>query len=271
MPELPEVETILNDLAPRIEGRVFQEVVLNWPGVVKGSAPDDFVRALRSSKIERMSRRGKYLVLHIVSGQTMIIHLGMTGRLCLLKPGETPDAHCRVLFRLDSGLDLSFSDVRKFGRVWLVTDSEAVVGKLGPEALEIESRVEYLREKLQGRFANIKARLLDQTFLAGLGNIYVDEALFEAGIHPSRPAGGLSQEEISRLARSISLVLRRGIVNRGTTFDDYRDGLGRKGNNQQALSVFHRTGAPCHRCGTPIKRTVVSGRGTHFCPNCQKE
>ncbi|MDP2661988.1 MAG: bifunctional DNA-formamidopyrimidine glycosylase/DNA-(apurinic or apyrimidinic site) lyase [Dehalococcoidia bacterium] len=270
MPELPEVETILNDLAPRMMGRIFREVVVKWPGAIAGSSLQEFVETLPGSRVERMSRRGKYLLLQLAPRQTVIIHLGMTGRVCLLQPEEIPDAHCRVLFRLDAGLELSFSDVRKFGRVWLVADSETVVGKLGPEALEIESRVEYLREKLQDRSTNIKAMLLDQTLLAGLGNIYVDEALYEAGIHPSRRAGGLSPEEISCLARSISRVLRRGILNRGTTFDDYRDGLGRKGNNQEALSVFHRTGAPCHRCGTTIKRTVVAGRGTHFCPRCQK-
>ncbi|MDO8692094.1 MAG: bifunctional DNA-formamidopyrimidine glycosylase/DNA-(apurinic or apyrimidinic site) lyase [Dehalococcoidia bacterium] len=270
MPELPEVETILNDLAPRIEGQVFQEIVLKWPGAITGSSPQEFVETLPGSSIERMARRGKYLLLHLAPGQTVIIHLGMTGRLCLLQPGETPDIHCRVLFRLDAGLELSFSDVRKFGHVWLATDPESVVGKLGPEALEIESKVEYLCEKLQGRTANIKALLLDQTLLAGLGNIYVDEALFEAGVHPSRRAGAFSPEDVARLARAIPLVLRRGIRNRGTTFDDYRDGLGRKGNNQQALSVFHRTGAPCPRCGTTIKRIVIAGRGTHFCPRCQK-
>ena len=270
MPELPEVHTILNDLAPRLQGHVFQEVTHCRPGTLNEPSPDELARSLPGKRIEELERRGKYLLLHLNSGQSLIFHLGMTGRLYLLGHAEPSDPYCTANFVLDGGIQLCFADPRKFGHVWLVDDAARVVGNLGPDAMDESVGANEFQEMLsRRRGARIKAVLLDQTVLAGIGNIYADEALFEARIHAARAAGSLSPEEVAELRRAILVVLRRGIENRGTTFSDYRDGFGRAGMNQQSLAVFHRTGKPCPRCGTAIKRSSVAGRSTHFCPNCQ--
>ncbi len=290
MPELPEVQTIVTDLAPRLEGRAFRLVSINWPGSVEEPSPDELAQGLAGLRIEQLSRRGKYILFDLVSGydatgyrtingavssnavssKTLIVHLGMTGRLYIPQPGEPPDPYCVARFLLDGGVELRFADVRKFGHVWLVEDAGRVVGKLGPDPLEGSFGPGELRERLDRRpGARIKALLLDQSFLAGLGNIYTDEALFEARIHPTRPAGSLPESKVNELHRAIREVLERGIQNRGTTFSDYRDGFGRAGRNQESLAVYHRTGSPCPRCSATIERTVVAGRGTYFCPRCQ--
>lgn len=258
------------DLAPRVEGRTVEAVALNWTGCLDHPTAADFLSALKGERIEKVRRRGKYLLFDLSSGHTLLIHLGMTGRLYVPVPDSSPDAYCTAFFRLDSGAEMRLTDPRKFGHIWLVEDASAVVGKLGPDALDESIGPADLEEMLRRRKgARIKAVLLDQSFLAGIGNIYADESLFEAGIHPSRAAGSLSSQEVERLRCGILVVLRRAIDNRGTTFSDYRDGFGRPGKNQQALAVFHRTGQPCPRCATPIQRTIVVGRGTHFCPICQ--
>lgn len=271
MPELPEVETIVNDLAPRVEGRAFREVLVHWPRTVEEPAPDDLACALVGQGIERLYRRGKYILFSLASGQTLAVHLGMTGRLYVPDLGEPPDPYCVARFLLDGGLEVRFADVRKFGRIRLAEDTSGVVGKLGPDPLEGSFNPGELRERLKRRpRARIKALLLDQSFLAGLGNIYTDEALFEAGIHPTRAAGSLPDDKIEELHQAIRAVLARGIRNRGTSFSDYRDGFGRMGNNQESLAVFHRKGSPCTRCSAIIRRIVVAGRGTYFCPRCQQ-
>ena len=271
MPELPEVETIVNDLAPQAEGRGFQEVLVQWPGAVGKQAPEELAAGLAGQRVLRVSRRGKYILFRLSSGQTLIFHLGMTGRLCVPGPDEPPDPYCRATFHLDEGRELRFGDVRKFGRIWLVDDAACVVGTLGPDALDPCLGPEGLIERLERRpGARIKALLLDQAFLAGLGNIYADEALYEARIHPARRAATLPEDRVRELHEAIRVVLQRSIRNRGTSFSDYRDGLGRKGNNQEALLVFRRAGDPCPRCGTIIRRIVVAGRGTYFCPTCQQ-
>ncbi len=270
MPELPEVHTILNDLAPRLQGLVFQEVTQCRPGTLNEPSTDELARSLPGKRIEQLERRGKYLLLHLDSGQTLIFHLGMTGRLYLLGQAEPPDPYCTANFVLDDSSQLCFADPRKFGHIWLVDDAASVVGKLGPDALDESVGASELQDMLSlRRGTRIKAVLLDQSVLAGIGNIYADEALFEARINAERAAGSLTPEEVAELRRAILVVLRRGIENRGTTFSDYRDGFGRAGMNQQALAVFHRTGKPCPRCGTAIKRKSVAGRGTHYCPSCQ--
>lgn len=286
MPELPEVHTIVTDLAPQLEGRTFQQVLINWPGSVEEPSPDELAQGLAGQRIEHLSRRGKYLLFDLVSGydasgyrtincvvssKTLIVHLGMTGRLYIPQPGEPPDPYCVARFLLDAGVELRFADVRKFGRIWLVDEAARVVGKLGPEALDESFGPGDLVGRLNRRpGARIKALLLDQSFLAGLGNIYTDEALYEARIHPASPAGSLPEGKVKELYRAIREVLHRGIRNRGTTFSDYRDGFGRLGTNQDALAVFRRTGEPCPRCSATIQRTVVAGRGTYFCPCCQE-
>lgn len=271
MPELPEVETVTRDLSSNVVGRSFEQANIFWPRVAEEPAAEELVEILAGLRIERLTRRGKYILFHLHSGKFLIIHLRMTGRLYLAQPGDLPDPFTTASFVLTGGQELRFADQRKFGRIWLVDDPAAVVGKLGPEALDEALTASDLKEKLKARpGANIKALLLDQSFLAGLGNIYADEALFEAGIHPSRRAGSLSPKQVEALYRAIRTVLHKAIKNRGTTFSDYRDGFGRAGRNKESLAVFHRSGECCVRCGCTIQRTVVAGRGTHFCPNCQE-
>ena len=197
----------------------------------------------------------------------------MTGRLRVVPPGSeaVSDPYVRAWFDLSDGRVLIFKDLRKFGRLWLVHDAATVTGKLGLEPLEPCFSVEALAERLARRRTAIKALLLDQSVVAGLGNIYADEALFRAGIHPLRAAAGLSQDEVARLHEAIVAVLSAAVAGRGTTVRDYAPPLGRQGNYQEELLVYQRTDQPCPRCGQPIQRIRVTQRSTHFCPHCQPE
>lgn len=269
MPELPEVETIKNDLAALLVGRRFIGSRLLWGGAVKCPSVEAFQAQLEGRLILGLDRRGKYLILRLDDG-CLIFHLMMTGAL-LLRPAEAQlERFARNVFLLDDGWELRFVDPRKLGRMWLVRNEEQVVGKLGPEPLAPSFTPEALKERLSGRRAPIKPLLLDQGLVAGMGNIYADEALFAAGIHPLRPAQRLSGMEVQELHNGILQVLRQGVERRGTTISDYQDAHGRPGNNQDTLRVFRRRGQPCPRCGTTVERIVVRGRGTYFCPRCQK-
>ncbi|MHB9091399.1 MAG: bifunctional DNA-formamidopyrimidine glycosylase/DNA-(apurinic or apyrimidinic site) lyase, partial [Chloroflexota bacterium] len=204
--------------------------------------------------------------------EDLVVHLRMTGRL-FLSPAIGPAvAYTRVVMRLDGEHELRFADLRKFGRIQLVKAGERPggLGKLGPEPLEDGLDVETMARTLGRRKAPIKALLLNQELLAGLGNIYADEALFAASIHPQRPGNSLDAEEWRRLHAAVRQTLTAGILHRGTTFRDYRDGRGNKGSHQDSLAVYRRTGQPCPRCGTPIERIVVGGRSSHYCPRCQR-
>ena len=267
MPELPEVETIVNDLRPFVEGRRIVKVDLLWPRVVECPSPERFVRGVEGKGIVWIKRRGKYILVKLDDGSFLILHLRVSGRLLLNPPEE--DRYARVVIHLDNGDRLVFADPRKLGRAYWVLKAEEVVGHLGPEPLGDDFTLEAFVQRLKGHQCTIKSLLLNQRFLAGLGNIYTDEALFLAGIHPQRPASSLSQEEIQRLYEAIRTVLREGIERRGTTFSDYRDAFGAPGRNQEALKIFRRAGRPCPQCGAEIKRTKVAGRGTYFCPRCQ--
>jgi formamidopyrimidine-DNA glycosylase len=269
VPELPEVETIKNDLAPQMAGRTLRQVVLYWPGVVQEPSPQQLAERLPGQRVVTLSRRGKYLLLGLLSGESLIFHLMMTGRLLLRHLSHPPDPHTRVAFLLDGDLELRFADTRKFGRIWLTREPQRVLGKLGPEPLDSAFGVAELAERLKGRSGRIKPLLLDQSFLAGVGNIYADESLFLARIHPLRKASSLSPKEVEGLYRALRIVLQRAIKNRGTSFDDYRDGFGEMGRNQLELSIFQRGGESCPRCGATVQRIVVGGRGTHLCPHCQ--
>ncbi len=271
MPELPEVETIRRDLEPLVVGRriVCVEVDEGTIQLLAG-AP---IEALRANLVGRtftsMGRRGKYLLVGMDDGRTLVLHLRMTGRLLWRDHDAPVEIYERARLVLDDGHDLRWSDLRKFGTWRVVDDANDVVGKLGPEPIDETFTLRQFRAALAGRTAPVKAVLLDQRRMSGLGNIYVDEALYEAGIRPDTPAGWVSPAATKRLYASARAVLERGIENRGASFRDYVDGQGRAGKQHMLVQVFRRTGKPCYACGTEIVRTVVGGRGTHFCPKCQ--
>ncbi len=271
MPELPEVETIAADLRKQLIGRRFVAATVLWPRTL--AAPDiaSFNAQLAGCTAIDVGRRGKYLLIALDSGDTLIIHLRMTGRLAVMAEGDPrlEENHVRVRFALADGSFLVFTDARKFGRVWLVHDVAQVLGKLGPEPLDGRFTAQQLGERLVARRAAIKALLLDQNIVAGLGNIYADEALHLAGIHPLRPGASLTFEEVGRLHAAIRSVLADSIAQRGTMLRDYRTPYGPDGAYKSRLRVYGQPGRPCPRCATPIERIRVAQRSTHFCPRCQ--
>lgn len=273
MPELPEVETIVNDLRPRVEGCTFTGVSLLWPRIVLQPTAEEFCRRLPGLTVGEVGRRGKYLIFRLTSGEALVLHLRMTGSL-LLRDGNDasagPNRYTTAVFCLDDGLELIFCDRRKLGTASLIVDESEIARKLGPEPLDPRFTLAVLRNRLGNRKAPIKAVLCDQKFIAGIGNMYADEALFSAAIHPLRPANSLSGDETKRLHRAIRQVLRKGIANNGATFSDYRRPGGEKGRQQDAFDVAHRGGQTCNVCSTPIKRIPVRNRGTYYCPQCQE-
>jgi formamidopyrimidine-DNA glycosylase len=271
MPELPEVETIRRDLVPHVVGRRFTavEVLPGAEKVVAVPSPAEFRRALPGLRMEGVERRGKYLLFPLSDGRYLIVHLRMTGALIHRQEGAPADGYLRIRFSLDDKTELRYTDLRKLGLMWLVDDPTLVVGKLGPDALEALLPTT-LRSLLDGRRAPIKVVLMDQARLAGLGNIYADEALFRAGVHPRRPAGSLRVAEIERLHRAVGEVLREAMGHRGSSFRDYVDAEGREGEHQRHVKVYRRSGEPCYVCGTAIERIKLGGRSTHFCPRCQE-
>jgi len=270
MPELPEVETIARGLRKPLVGRQFTGVRVGWEKLVGKCSVEEFKRRLVGQRILDVKRRGKYLLIALSGGGSLIVHLRMTGRLLIKNRGDELDKHDHLIFELDDGRELRFNEMRKLGRVYLVDDEDEIVGGLGPEPLDDDFTVADFVALLSARRGKIKPLLLNQRFIAGIGNIYADEALFAARIHPERRADTLTAQEIERLYNTVRQVLRQGIENRGTTFSAYRDAEGREGMNQEYLRVSRRTDEPCPRCGTPIERRVVGGRGTYFCPECQK-
>ena len=265
MPELPEVETIKNELAPHIIGRSITGVTLFWQGIVHQPSVEEFRSRLIGQKITGVERRGKYLIFGLTSGEALIIHLKMTGSL-LLKP---PDRFIRAILHLDGGTKIYFRDPRKFGAMWLVEDKNTVVGKLGPEPLEADFTPQILAQRLSKRTAPIKALLCDQSFVAGIGNMYADEALFSARIHPLRTGKSLSPEEVKRLHHAIRQVLWAAIGNKGASVDTYFRPSGEIGTAHFQFRVAHRGGQPCSVCGTPLERIPIRNRGSYFCPKCQ--
>jgi len=271
MPELPEVETIRRDLVPRVVGRRFTgvEVMPGAEKVVALPSPAEFRRALRGLRIEGIERRGKYLLFSLSDGRYLIVHLRMTGALIHRPAGAPADGYLRVRFSLDDKTELRYTDLRKLGMMWLVDDPALVVGRLGPDALEA-LLPETLRSLLDGRKAPVKVVLMDQARLAGLGNIYADEALFLAGVRPYRAAGSLTAAEVEGLHRAVGEVLREAMGHRGSSFRDYVDAEGRAGEHQLHVKVYRRSGEPCYVCGTVIERIKLGGRSSHFCPRCQQ-
>jgi formamidopyrimidine-DNA glycosylase len=274
MPELPEVETTVRQIRPALVGRRIVDVRVHWSRSVSDLGPQALRRALGGSRIERVSRRGKFFILDLTrngrSAGHLIGHLRMSGRLWIERETQPRDPYARVELILERGRRLVFADVRKFGRLRFTRDTEEVVGLLGPEPLAAGFTHAWLSEALRRRRRLIKPLLLDQEFLAGLGNIYTDEALFAARIHPRRLAHTLSAAAAARLHASIRRVLAAAIRREGSSFDTfYRTPEGRSGRYQERLLVYGRAGARCRRCGTAIERIVVAQRGTHVCPHCQ--
>jgi formamidopyrimidine-DNA glycosylase len=276
MPELPEVETVVRDLRRSgLAGREIQDVRVRWPRTLDRPSVEEARLRLRGARIEDVRRRGKFIILDLSTGDALLIHLRMTGQLTIQPASEPLDErHHHLVIELDQGEQLRFRDTRKFGRYYLVADPAEVVGMLGPEPIDATFTLERFREMLAGRRAVVKPLLLNQTFIAGLGNIYVDEALFRAGIHPERTANTLTEREVADLFVAMRDVLVEGINNQGTTLGEgstnYYSISGRRGRNKDNLLVFRRTGSPCPRCETPIERIIVGQRSSHFCPACQK-
>ncbi|MCP5107792.1 MAG: DNA-formamidopyrimidine glycosylase, partial [bacterium] len=240
---------------------------VHWPRTVGGNKKN-FTAALKNKTLSHIHRRGKYICLYLEDGQCLTIHLRMTGKL-LFKPGEKDKKYIRTAFRFTDGSSLYFADVRKFGRMKIWPPNQPLLPQLGPEPLE-EKTVFPVLATLTSRRA-IKTVLLDQKVLAGVGNIYADEALFKAGIHPLTPAAAVPEQQLRKLGRHLPEILTAAIKNKGTTISDYRSTDGSEGGNQLFLNVYGRTGEPCTKCKTPIIRIRVNNRSSHFCPICQPE
>lgn len=277
MPELPEVETVRQDLQSLTLGSAVLKVEVLLPRTIAYPEVASFQQGLIGACFTVWQRRGKYLLGSLNSGASLVVHLRMTGQMLWLK-GSTPlSAHTRVRLSLEGGWDLRFVDQRTFGQMWLVpagVASEQVIPtlqRLGPEPFSPAFSNEYLQAALERSKRPIKTALLDQTLVAGVGNIYADEALFLSGIHPTTPAFQLSSTVIARLRETLVRVLQAGLAQRGTTWRDYRDLNGLNGNYQGQAWVYGRAGDPCRVCGTPIQRLKLAGRSAHFCPHCQPQ
>jgi formamidopyrimidine-DNA glycosylase len=272
MPELPEVETVRRQLAPRLEGRTIEDVQVLDSRWCAPAPPAEVEDALRGRRIERVWRRGKYLVFELADDVHLVMHLRMTGNF-FLGDGERP--YTRVLFQLDSGPHLLYTDMRRFGTGVVLLGSDArddyFAARLGVEPLDPEFTVDALRALAAGRRAPVKAFLLTQERIAGVGNIYADEALWRARIHPERPVGALKRAQLSDLREAVVDALQDGIDARGASIDDFRNVDGAMGESQDRFMVYGRAGEPCQRCGRPITKLArVAGRGTYVCERCQQ-
>ena len=274
MPELPEVETVSRSLARELAGRrITSLVAVTWPRTIAEPAVEELGERLRERAILGVERRAKYVLIRLDEDETIVVHLRMTGQLLVVDAATPSDRHTHVAVALDDGRELRFHDPRKFGRWWLLNGpalEETLERKLGPEPLDASWSAGDLAAALAGKRTKIKPTLLDQSLVAGIGNIYADEALWRAQIHPLRSAGSLTPAEVAALHAAIIHVLAAAIERRGTTLRNYRDAAGDEGENQHHLAAYGRTGAPCPRCATPIERIVVAQRSTHFCPACQR-
>jgi formamidopyrimidine-DNA glycosylase len=271
MPELPEVETIARSLRegrpnqPSILGKRIVDVNLLWRRTLATPSSEEFKTGLTGQVVQEVGRRGKFLTISLSANQTLLLHLRMSGDLVLRSNESPPAPHDRLILSFEDNLCLAFNDTRKFGRVWLVSDPQPVLESLGPEPLDPSFTAEDLFYRLRAYHRQLKPLLMDQTFLAGLGNIYTDEALHMAGIHPLTPSDSLTSLEANRLWQSIRHVLQEGIRLSGASID----WVYRGGEFQNHFRVYKRTGEPCPICGAGIKKIIVGQRGTHYCPNCQ--
>jgi len=271
MPELPEVETITRHLAPVLTGQTITRVDVLWVRTVDRPTPDAFCAALTGARVTNVGRRGKFIQTALSTGQTLLTHLRMSGKFAVYRDGPGEDKHARLRWQLGDGAWVVFIDQRKFGRFYLVDDPREITGDLGPEPLSADFTPEWLAAHLAQHRGEIKPLLLNQRFIAGLGNIYVSEALWQAGIHPQRIAGTLTASEAQRLHMAIVTVLRAGVENGGTSLEDrqYVYPGGGTGQHQDYLGVYDRAGEQCPRCGYAVERIVQGQRSTYFCPVCQ--
>lgn len=295
MPELPEVETYIRELGPQLVGRRVERAQVFWPRTIAEPDAQQFSRQIAGRHFSGYDRRGKFMLFHLAyhapnstsdrptlaqAPMTLIVHLRMTGKLFLAPPDHARDKHTHVVFDLGAGPAASadqrlvFVDTRKFGRIWLTAEPARVLAKLGPEPLSPEFSPAVLGEKLARRRAAVKALLLDQAIVAGVGNIYADEALFRAHIHPARPGDSLDQTELTQLHAAVCQVLEEGIARQGSSLggsalQNYIRPSGEQGSFQEEHRVFRRTGCGCYTCQTPIERIVIAQRSTHYCPVCQ--
>jgi formamidopyrimidine-DNA glycosylase len=297
MPELPEVETVARDLQRWVVGATIERSTVHWDRTIRHPQPAErFEAEISGATIQRVTRRAKTVLIHLEDGRVMTVALRMTGALIVTDADAPPDPYARVVFSLSDGRQLRYRDVRKFGRIGLwpggglrsvgagrgarsrkVAEGTGSyrIGEVfsghGPEPLSHSFSAQRFAERLSRRSAKLKALLLDQSFIAGVGNIYADEALWRARLHPLRTADTLTPQEVRRLHRAVRQVLREGIANRGSSFSDYVGADGEPGANAERLAVYRRTGEPCYRCGRRIERIVVGQRSTHYCPRCQRE
>ena len=272
MPEMPEVETVRRTLLPLIKGKTIKEVTVWYPKIITGDAKE-FAKQLTGKKIENIDRYAKYLLIRLSDNLTIVSHLRMEGKYRLVKINTKKDKHDHVQIVFKDNSALRYNDVRKFGRMQLIktgTEREKTgIGKLGVEPNSTAFTVSYLQNGLARKKKNIKNTLLDQSIVAGLGNIYVDEVLWETKIHPLSQANTIPAEKISQLHDNINSLIELAIAERGTTVHTYLDANGKTGGFQKMLQVYGHKGEPCVRCGTPLEKIKVNGRGTTFCPKCQ--
>jgi len=267
LPELPEVETIKNELSPWVVGQRFNQVSVLDSRLIYQLPVPEFCRRLTGQAIETISRRGKYLIFQLSSAQYLVMHLRMSGAL-LLNPDKI-DPYARASFTFSNGTHLVLNDQRRLGIVWLVENIEPVVGKLGPEPLEDNFTAAVLSQRLSKHHIPIKVALIDQSLIAGIGNMYADEILFAARMHPLRTTDSLSTEEIQHIHNSIRRILRSAIARKGASTDTYVRPGGQLGTAHFDFKVAHRKGMPCPVCGASVERISLRNRGTYFCPNCQ--
>jgi len=270
MPELPEVETVVRSLREPLIGRHVESVWYDWAKVVKTPSAEQFTARLHGQTFRAITRRAKYIVCQM-DHDLFAIHLKMTGRLYVSETDHPGDRWVHLRVGLDNGLHLCFSDARRFGRVYLINHMNEIAPNLGPEPLEADFTADILRERLNGRHKQIKALLLDQSFVAGVGNIYADESLYRAQIHPLRTADSLKADEIVRLHEAIRYTLELGINHEGASINWYRKPDGERGESQDYFNAYGKDGQSCARCGQAIVKIRVAQRGTHYCPNCQPE
>jgi formamidopyrimidine-DNA glycosylase len=274
VPELPEVETIVADLRPHLVGRRIVRCELRFPAIVRHPEPETFVDSIAGLRIEELRRRGKYILAGLEGGPLLVIHLGMSGQLRLVDPATPIEGHTHVIFDLDDGRQLRYRDPRRFGRLLLGTEAALIASgtmpRLGPEPIDANFGADDLYVRLRRRRAPLKAVLLDQSTIAGVGNIYADESLYRARLRPDRMAGGLSRMSVRRLHEALRQALEIAIVNRGSSVDSYRDAWGEIGSQQDRLQVYGRAGEPCFTCGRPLALVRIAGRSTVFCRRCQR-
>lgn len=273
MPELPEVETIASDLRPHLVGRTIASCELRFPSIVRHPEPEVFADLIAGHRIEAVRRRGKYILIDLREDRVLVVHLGMTGQLRLVKPDTPIPNHTHAIFTLDDGRHLRYRDTRRFGRLLVGTEAELFEAKamprLGPEPIDPGFTADALYSALRRRKAPLKAVLLDQKALAGVGNIYADESLYVARLRPDRIASHVSKQSARRLHESLRDSLQTAIKNRGSSVDTYRDAWGDLGGQQEVLLVYGRAGEPCFTCGRPLSAVRIAGRTTVFCRRCQ--